>query len=100
MTQSAWARTCPPFASAILDLVQPGLTEPAQGAEVLSSAIAAEIACDAPSTTLDGAKRCFERLLRQLRNEEMSRDTVERAIGEIFAMAAKRDYGRLTQLIA
>ncbi len=100
MTHSTWARTCPPFASAILDLVQPGLTEPAQGAAVLSNAIAAEIACDAPSATLTCAERCFERLLRQLRSEEMSRDTVERAIGEIFAVAAKRDYGRLNQLIA
>jgi len=89
---------CPPFAIAVLDLVQPGTTRPEAGAEILSTAIAPEIPVEAPSTTRDKIRRYFERLLTQLHAREQPRDAVEASVATVFAKAAARDFNALNAL--
>jgi hypothetical protein len=89
---------CPAFAVAVLDLVQPGTTAARAGADILATAIAAEIPMDAPSTTLKRVRGHFRRLLSQLQAREQSRDMVESAVAAVFAKAAARDFRALNAL--
>lgn len=89
---------CPPFAVAVLDLVQPGATGAEAGADILSTAIAAEIPVEAPSSTLEKIRGYFSRLLKQLHGDAEVRATVEASIAAVFAKAAAKDFTALNAL--
>ena len=89
---------CPPFAVAVLDLVQPGATGADAGADILSTAIAAEIPVDAPSSTQGKIRRHFVRLLKQLHAHAETRAAIEAAIAAVFTHAAAKDFAALNAL--